>query len=219
MSRSRLIPAAGALLLTLWLAGPAAATTLSLIWTGRNGSPITETADLDAVVGDTAQLELRVVVDAAGLNIISQSFSFDTTRLDVNAVEICPAGLGNEAAGSCGLTSLGEVLTPFPSSIVPTIDEPAGEVRYITAAASPGPNGQSGGTFTLARVDFAITADGFSDVTPFFDPGIDGAGDLSNNFFFQDTTGATVSAIIPEPGTGLLFAFGIGLLAARRWRD
>ncbi|MGI9590756.1 MAG: PEP-CTERM sorting domain-containing protein [Myxococcota bacterium] len=207
-----------AILLALSFAASAGATTVSLVWTSRNGAPIAETTALDAVVGDTAQLEVRVAADAAGVSVISESLAYDTSGLDATFVEICPAAPGNDSAGFCGEPAFGELLTPFPDPNSWSIDDLLGEIYLITAAGPSFTNdeGQANTTFTLGRVDFEISAEGFWDLTPFIRQGIDGAIDLGNNFFIPVQEGASVYAIIPEPGTFLLVGGGLLVLCARR---
>ena len=206
--------------LAVLCAGAAHATSISFVWVEHNGSGIS-TSSLQAGLGDSAVLEMRVNVGAGGVLGISQSLEYDPFLLQPSAWTVCPEAPGNVIEGGCGTLGFGQIMMPIGAhNIVTDGDYDLDgllEIRPLAAVGFPSAppyNGQSGGSFALAHVTFDFVAGGSAAVDPYFMPGVDGALSLDNEYnFLHPASGATVVITNPEPSTALLFASGIASLA------
>lgn len=215
----RLAPHLLAVTLALGLAGAANASSISFVWISTSGGAYgVGTPTLSSVaLSDTAVLEIRVHVGTEGVNAVSVSALFNPAILTATEFEVCPPAPGNDLATSCGgfANSTAGVSGLLVPQGTPTLNNVGGEAGHFLAAAPVPGEGQLAGTFELTHVTFHATGLGSMNVTPFFQPGVDGAVSLASNVFIPSASGAFISVeYVPEPGTAGLLGLGLLLVVA-----
>ncbi len=221
MRRSvRLAGLLAVLLQALVLAAPAQASSLSFLWIELNGSDISPTATVTLAANDTAVLSIVVTPDSTGVTGASISVDFDPAQLQViSGPVICPVGFGNTVPGLCGTaTGPGGVDGLLSPTGTPSIDNIGGFVRNNAAQASSGGEPGQLMPFTLAEMTFLAsdmlgTPSGSTLLAPTLSMN-DGVLDGSFTPVPFDSFGASANVpVVPEPGTLLLTASGLGVLA------
>ena len=199
-------------LIALAMAGVAsAAPSVSMIWTATTGSGTVGGSSIDAAVGDTLTLDMRIVLDPIGAQVISMSYDIGTagvaaayTRLGIDSVNDLNFLVWDFQASS------GNLLTQTPATYT------GGSLEYLagTGITCPGPPAV-GNVFAGQCGQFATGLLGAAAA------GVDLGGGIIGSF--RTNVGATTEPVItlaqaqfevvPEPATGGLLALGLGALA------
>ncbi len=199
---------------------PASADPMVLVtWTGTTGFGVPGSSTISAHVGDTLTLTVTLVGD------------------ETQSVTGFGPGFIWDSGGSSVLDLLSEDETLMPGMDIdlnngPVVQSGAPEAQgggYAQAAFSQfalvDPGVAPGATASPGSLIFVATGIGITVVRPgFIDPAheaIFGSGTAGSSFANITWGDAVVdSFFIPEPGSGILMALGLGLLAAagrRRW--
>ena len=219
--RRLMVTALASAVVLLVAASAAQAIVMSVKWTGSsNPSPLVITGGTNIVVGvgDTLTLDVTVTFGVTDLKKASISFGWDPAALVFVSATECPSPPG-PATGFCTLADTVSFTSLSPVVLGVTVS--GNTASSLDAEASPDNlPGLTGPAFTtLAQITY--TTSGLTGTTAlFYKPGIDeirsGAGGIVADSSMPGASlgshEATVTAI-PEPGTAVLLALGLGTLA------